>query len=105
LEERKVAKALLDQRESGPTYGRLVRARIAWYALRLSLLVVGIAVLLRSPENPAPWLLVGLLVGMTVQDYGWIGAIRRTWPCTARWLDWDRVREAAGTPDADRGGE
>jgi len=77
----------------GKRLGLLNVLLLIWprHVLRLSLAVLCLYVYANYEFGVAPILIIGLLLGGTIQDVGWLIERNKTWPSLEKIIDWDRV--------------
>jgi hypothetical protein len=91
-----IAKRLLEAHERG---GLTVGLSLRWNALRFAILaiyfLVGLAILGYLQLWTFFALLLGMVLGIFLTNYGWIRTSVRVWSFNERVIDWEKVRQIA----------
>ncbi len=99
IDDSDFAKELLRQKADGFSLVRILRKAQHTYILFSAVLIVVVLGACMYPDNPMFWLLIGLCVGVVLRDYRWLRASRSQWPIAERFIDWDKVEQAAKEND------
>jgi hypothetical protein len=94
--KRKLATTLLRIRETGLGYGQFYRLQAKSYLIILALFGLGMAWWAAFHFYPAVNVMLGMLVGLFVRDFGIARYQTRAWPIQSGWMDWNKVKAAAG---------
>lgn len=90
-----LANNLLAQKEQGFSLWRSIRK--SWKRLfsRAAMLVLAIYLYFSATQNEAFLLAIGVLIGGTLQDIGWVWRIGKSWTFTEEIINWDKVKQIA----------
>ncbi|WJG10922.1 hypothetical protein [Aliiglaciecola sp. LCG003] len=89
------AKQMLDNREQGISVFHSLRKMKGRLLFRLFVLFISVACYFTLNDAPAFLLIVGMVIGTTLQDIGWLQSISKAWPFTVKVINWDQVTEVA----------
>lgn len=95
MDKAKLAKNLLSQREDGFSISRSIRKSWKRLSFRLAILVIAIYFYFSTTPNEAFLLVIGILLGGTLQDIGWVWRIGKNWNFTKEIINWNKVEEIA----------
>ena len=91
-----LARRMLQMREQGGyRIGQFLRINARKYILYGLYFVVALASLAVLGMWIGFYLVLGLFLGSSLRDLGWVRASRRTWPFTMRVVNWDLVEQLA----------
>ena len=95
MDKTKLAKNLLIQEEHG--FSALSSIKKSWKRLAFRLVILALAIFFYFgiAPNLAFLLVIGILIGGTIQDIGWVWRIGKNWSFTEAIIDWDKVRQIA----------
>ncbi|WP_299946360.1 hypothetical protein [uncultured Microbulbifer sp.] len=94
MKENERAKQLLIQKEKGVTLTTSMSAMKRKFIYRSIMFVI--ACLFYWFYGGGLFLVaIGMLVGTTIQDVGWLRVIEKTWPFTVKITDWEKVERIA----------
>lgn len=91
------ARRYLETRAQGVTFALYFRRAAKAMACRLVIYAVALTILAQVDMWPLFWLCLGLVLGSTLRDVGWVRAGKKSWPFTEKVTDWEKVRELAET--------
>jgi hypothetical protein len=89
------AKQMLDNREQGISVLHSLRKMKGRLLFRLFILFISVAFYFTLNDAPIFLLIVGVVIGTTLQDIGWLQSISKAWPFTAKVINWNQVTEMA----------
>jgi hypothetical protein len=95
MDKVKLANNLLSQKEEGFSISRSIRNSWKRLTFRLALLLIAIYFYFNAAPNEAFLLVIGILLGGTLQDIGWVWRIGKNWNFTKEIINWDKVKEIA----------
>ena len=95
MNQAKIAKTLLAQRDEGSSLFKSLRR--SWRRILFRILLIAIALFLyfNVDDNILFILAVGMFLGAFLQDIGWFMSIGKTWPFTESIINWSKVEEIA----------
>lgn len=95
MNEAKLAKSLLENREKGITLLKGIKSIKGRLLFRL-VIIAAMYFLYRQSGNSDMLILgVGYVLGVTTQDISWFVAIAKRWAFTAKVTDWAKVEDIA----------
>ncbi|WP_102798508.1 hypothetical protein [Bowmanella denitrificans] len=89
------AKQMLDNREQGISVLISLRKMKRRLLFRLFILFISVACYFTLNDAPVFLLIIGMVIGTTLQDIGWLQSISKAWPFTAKVINWNQVTEIA----------
>ena len=95
MDKEKLANNLLAQREEGFSISRNIRKSWKRLSFRLAMLVISIYFYFSAAPNEVFLLVIGILIGGTLQDISWVWRIGKNWSFTEEIINWDKVEEIA----------
>jgi hypothetical protein len=95
MDRSKLARNLLNQREQGVSLAKSAQKSWPRLLFRLAIILLGAYFYFAVSPNPFLVLGVGIVVGATLQDAGWIWKISGNWSFTEEVVNWERVQEIA----------
>ncbi|MDP5211133.1 hypothetical protein [Microbulbifer sp. 2205BS26-8] len=98
MKENERAKQLLTQKEKGVTLATSMSAMKRKLTYR-SIMLVAACLCYWFYGGSLFILAIGMLVGVTMQDFGWLRVIEKTWPFTVKITDWEKVKRIAEEHD------
>ena len=101
FDDRALAKNMLELREHGFLLSRYVRRTWHLYGLILVIVSVGVLAALALGSYLLIGFFVGLVAGTLARDFGWLLAIKRSWPFTRKVTNWEEVERLAGSHERD----
>ncbi len=95
MNKTKFATNLLEQKEHGISMGRSLKK--SWKRLLFRVVIIALAIFfyINLAQNDAFILAIGIILGGTLQDIGWIWRIGKTWGFTEEIIDWEKVKQIA----------
>lgn len=98
--EERIARQLLETRERGFSYSLYLRHSFKQYLVLFLVIGVGCVALAFMEVWTALWLMIGMLAGSLLRDFGWVRRASLNWPFNVKVMDWDKVQAIAdGTPE------
>ena len=94
--KRKLATMLLILRDRGFTFGYWYRQQAKGYVALFLLIGLGMAWWAMFNFQPGIFLMAGTLLGVLLRDLGIARQQKRVWPIQQDFIDWDKVKRAAG---------
>lgn len=96
MNEKLQCQTLLKYRQNGLNLKYLISRRKKLFAFRAAAVLICIAfIFLGSPANWLLTLALGLFLGVSIQDLGWMSKLVSSWPLTEKITDWDKVEVLA----------
>ena len=95
MKESYLAKSLLDRKAANATL--LYSIRKAWKILflRVIFIVSSLYFYIEIEKNLILIIVVGGVIGATLQDIGWFMGIKKSWNFTTNIIDWSKVERIA----------
>jgi hypothetical protein len=95
MDKSKLAKNLLAQKEANFSLSRSMKKSWKRISLRVVMLIFAIYLYLNVVQNEAFILVIGIIIGGTLQDIGWILRIAKVWGFSEEVIDWGKVEQLA----------
>lgn len=95
MNENILAKSLLEKRDNGVSVLSGLKSIKIRVVLRFFFLGALYAISTVSENEPLFYLGIGFVLGMTIQDIGWLSSIAKSWPFSNKVTDWSKVEELA----------
>ena len=95
MNESKLARSLLDRRAAGATVIHSVRKAWKRLSFRIVLIVISLYFYFGVQDSLIFILVIGGVIGATLQDIGWFMGIAKSWKFTASIINWPKVENRA----------
>lgn len=89
------AKQMLDNREQGISVLHSLRKMKGRLLFRLFILFICVVCYFTLNNAPIFLLIIGMVIGITLQDIGWLQSIFKAWPFTSKVINLKQVTEMA----------
>ncbi len=90
-----ILRRMLLLRGRGYSYGQFYRWMLPAYIGLFAVMGAGIAWFVWSEMPLGAALMIGMLIGVVLRDFGYTRVQKRVWPITERITDWDEVERLA----------
>jgi hypothetical protein len=100
--EKKFALRLLSFRDSPMTLATLYRMQLRSLFLLLIIFGIGVGYFAWFNFQPGVYVMLGILAGTLLRDFGIMRTQTKLWPLQRRVLDWKKVDQMARGEDLDR---
>jgi hypothetical protein len=89
--KKEICKTLLHYHENGYSLKEAIKKNQKRFTLRFLLLII--FAYLSLEVNLGYLVGLGIIIGGTVQDIGWLNNIKKTWSVSDEITDWNKVKE------------
>ena len=93
LTDQELAKHLLQRKHLGGKRPPFSTRQKVGYLIWAGIAITAMLLLIRYPDQPVGWFLLGAISAAAIRDFKWYRAIRLCWPFTEKVTDWDKVDE------------
>jgi hypothetical protein len=95
MDKSKIANNLLAQKEEQFSVWRSMKKSWKRLSLRVVMLIIAIYFYLSAVPNETFLIVIGIIIGGTLQDIGWILRIAKVWRFSEEIIDWRKVEKLA----------
>jgi len=95
MNEPEYAKQMLNSRDHGVSLSLSLIKMKGRLLFRLFILIISLTAYYLLSDAPIFLIIVGIAIGTTLQDIGWLQSISKSWPLINKVTNWDAVSDIA----------